>query len=311
MDESRHLNLIRDLGYESGVFVRDSVNRRIYKVCKGGRYSALKIFLAEDEEKIPNDVLIHSDVLRGIPKSHRRLVIPSYEHHGFAPGLGHYVVTDWLDGRDFNDRWDEWKPDIAGGRSIQHDTINIFVELIEDLMGIPAEDLVAIGLSKRDPESTEELINECLGVAIDDGTLSSDQCKQATRIAQPLLEGFHEGRLMLSNADFQLRNFVEISPTQTGLVDWDTACASNFELENCVAYQWILMWNNPPWQRSLLREARARFEIERTKFRGILMVRALIQAMTTWRKSGDIRQHQIDYLIGTLDDEAFELMWGS
>jgi hypothetical protein len=116
------------------------------------------------------------------------------------------------------------------------------------------------------------------------------------------MESIPEERCFIGNGDFQFRNFIEKESGQVVLVDWEGARLSAFEPEYCIAYQWLLMWNNPEWQREFLRHAIEKFSLAAERFRSVLLLASLRQATMIWYDIPELRQIQLDYFIQALEE---------
>jgi hypothetical protein len=150
-------------------------------------------------------------------------------------------------------------------------------------------------------ESTDELLT----LAQAEGYMTLHQEEQARRMLGPFFAGVDNGELQLSNRDFYFRNFVERVDGRVALLDWDYARLSTFETEHCIAHLWLLMWNNFSWQRMFLNAARERFSLDPDRWRSVLFIDALHQALF-WRTSRPyLMPIELNYALNTLSDERF------
>lgn len=282
--------------------VRHLKKDKVYETEKNGRSFVFKLVT-------PNEFIAHRDVLAKLDVAFRRLVIPSLLDAGHARFLGRgvsaWVITEWQEGQDFGSRWDERIPHIAGGRAIPLETHDLVLQLIEDLRRIDGAILRASAIKNETQKSLQASFDKQLLWARREGHLDECHETKARQILKPFLDTVDIGRIHLSNGDFQFRNFTERTDGKVALLDWDSAKASTFETEHCVAYQWLLMWNNPRWQGRFLNGARVRFALRPERFRAVLLVDALNQAFF-WRRCSDLLRIQVNYVSRVLSDAYFE-----
>jgi hypothetical protein len=300
-------DLIERHGYE---FVEDLQRYDRGKVCrvrKGGSHFVIKRTDAAG-------AIVYRDLLPAL--SHikfRRLAVPQFIESGEEKGVGHWVVTEWLDGRTFHDRWDERHPNTSGGRAIPLDTTTLVLDLVADLASInPASHDATAHLCRRTADEVTGTVERKLVAVRDDGQVHVTPAQEtlARELIQPLIDSVNTGRVTLSNGDFYFRNFIELPAGRVAVVDWDSTRLSTFEVEHCVAYQWMLMWNNPPWQRAFLDEAKSRFELDRDRFRAVLLLDTLTQVVFWKGQDPYLMQIELDYFLNSLSDSYFSHVWG-
>ena len=240
-----------------------------------------------------------------IEGSFRRLIIPEVvETRLWGAGLGGFVIMSWEEGRNFNDRWDERKPETLGGKSIGLYTTDLIVELLSDLGRINATE---VDLEESGFATMQEQLQFYSETAVNIGSITRHQAEESRRLFEPI-SGIRGLPARVSSGDFQLRNFIEVGLGRTAVVDWDDAVKSPYELENCVAYQWLLMWNNPEWQRLFLKKCQRQLGISKSCFRAMLALNTLRQSLT-WKDSDYLSRQQISYFVNLLKPAYFDSLW--
>ena len=193
----------------------------------------------------------------------------------------------------------------TGGRDTPIATCEPTLDLIEDLGAIDATPFRGRGLTEQTRAWVGSLVERHLAWARAAGHFDEGAGAAARRILAPFVDGIDTGAVRLGNGDFQLRNFVERPDGRIALIDWDAARLSTFEAEHCVAYQWLLMWNNPAWQRAYLDGARRRLGLRAERFRAVLLIDVLKQAFF-WRERDGLARMPLQYVAPLLSDDAFD-----
>lgn len=250
-----------------------------------------------------NGLLVQRDVLPRIGGNFRRLVIPRLVRCGCDRRLGSWILTEWLPGRGFQDRWDELDPQTCGGRAIGLEYVDVVLDVLEELRGTDAEAAARAGLECRNQAFLRPRITAQLDKALARGLLSHEQQRRALGLLEPFLQSVEEGPLRLSNHDFNFRNLVELPGGRIALVDWDAARVSTYETEHCVTYLGMLMWNHPQWVDALFDRARTRFGLDRRRMRAALLINALNQSMHVWPERPELFPIPLATFLRTLDAE--------
>lgn len=270
------------------------IGRAVCEASDGTKY-----FLKTVEE---NGLIAYRDVLPKLPQeTFRRLVLPQYRTSGIHENR-HWVLIRYEEGENYHSKWNETHPGTAGGRAIGVEEVDRFLDLVEDISGIGIAGLTDIDLSQFTPESVLGQYERAAEAAIRLGLITDEHRDRGKSLLEEFTSSLNWGNLQLSNGDFQFRNFINRPDGKTVVIDWDGARFSPFELEHCIAYQWTLMWNNPRWQRELLRRARDRFSIDLQRFQAVMLFDSLHQAMVVWPNAETLRQVEIDYFINALDE---------
>lgn len=300
--------LLEEYGYEFVHFVKGTPpNPQVYKISCNRQFFALKVFSSNGIE--PNGLVVHRDVLPTIPNFHNRLIIPQTVACGAADDRNHFVIMTWEKGRDFNSRWSLTKAKTRGGKSIQIYTVQLVLELIEDLYNICTETFSDVHLRPHWQECSQTRISELLNLASEKRVITKEEQLCSHDILQRIPFGNENDlRKMLSNGDFQFRNFIEKFANKTAIIDWDEAKVSTYELEHCVAYQWMLMWNNSLWQRAFLSGARQRFSLDKYRLRSLLLFNSLRQSMRAYHRP-ELAKVFIDCLRKTLRNQHYDSIW--
>ena len=257
----------------------------------------------------PNGLIAYRDVLPAVDGDFKRLVLPRFVDGGHQSGIGHWIISRWLEGRNFNDRWDEWKPEVCGGKGIALDYVDVLLDVLEDLRGVEASPFAAGGIERRTRSFLCSRIRGQLDRALQGSLLTAGQERRALDLLEPFLARVDSGRLRLSNHDFYFRNFLEMPRGRIGILDWDAARISTYEIEHCVTYLWMLMWNHSAWSAALLEGARSRFALDRHQVRAALLVNLLNQSMHVWPNRPELSRMLLATFLEALDDAGFSAIW--
>jgi hypothetical protein len=217
---------------------------------------------------------------------------------------------NYLEGTEFHGRWHYQKPAIAGGRGLGSREIALAVELAGDLLRIPVHHLEKLGLRVTTPQMAASVFDRRIQWLLDEKLIDRTQFLKARAAVANWAAGCEDGApRVLSNTDFRFRNFIELSNSRTALIDWDDARSSSFELEHCIAYQWLLLWNRPDLQRILIRRARDALPIDRECLRTVLLMNAVTQAHVC-RAKADLIQLHVAQASNFLNTSFFPEVWG-
>jgi len=123
--------------------------------------------------------------------------------------------------------------------------------------------------------------------------ISDEESKRAQEIIRV---GFELKDQIFGNGDFYPRNLVKLLKNIV-LIDWEyrpgfRACFLDY-LANVLAFAFVHMWNNDPWQADFLRHSRNTFQIGTDDLRRAIMIKAFEQA-SFWYDCGrsDLYPHQ-------------------
>ncbi len=293
----RTISLLVQHGYRLDGILKEG---RVYGVQKHGQRFVFKYVT-------PAGLTCLRDVLPRVGPLFAHIAVPGLVQCGRCESTTPWVVLTWLEGAAFNHRWDERNPTIAGGRAIGKDTISKILAAIQELHKLPPAEFAEYCSLELTPAILESRLGKWLSRAEQEGWLTHKEIESATRQIDSSTSGSAD-RVMLSNGDFQFRNFVEMPDGRLGIIDWDTARYSTFELEHCIAYQWLLMWNNPEWQKSFLAAAKSCLPLGIERFRSAMLLNALLRA-ATFRHLPEVKQLQLSYFRQILRDDWFGMLW--
>lgn len=218
-----------------------------------------------------------------------------------------FIITEFLEGSGFEDKWDAVSENLAGGKALSLITINLFIQLVSDLKTISADLLpptATLGINKAEEEVG--LTKVLARFAHGQSWISSRESKAAVEFVKEGIKPENLSTAFPSNGDFQFRNFIELDLSSTGLVDLDGFRFSNFEAEHCIAYQWALMWNNPKWQRNFIQEAKKTLNVNKELLQGIMIVKTLYLAKQ-WQHLPEASRKLITNFRRVLND--YESIW--
>ncbi len=274
---------------------------KAYRVEKGGEPFVFKRLTSQG-------LAIWQEVLSKIQGPFRRLVVPEVVEGGEDKRIGCWVVRRWLDGKPMCAHWSEWvEPDSV---QLPIDRVEKVVDVLEDLATIDASPFLAANIQRRDRSFLQNQIAREVAQAKEKGLLSPAEIKRIWQLVEPLFACTDKGPWHLSNHDFYFRNFLEMPDGRVALLDWEVARISSFEIEHCVSYLWMLLWNCPEWRREFLYQTKQRLGIDREKFRAALIVNSLHQAMSVWRHQPALQAKMIGVLREALDGQQMVALWG-
>ncbi|MCK4793684.1 MAG: hypothetical protein KAV87_58690, partial [Desulfobacteraceae bacterium] len=267
----------------------------VYKLRNNNQFALLK-FVNE------NGLIAYRDVLPRIQGSFKRLVVPQIFETGRCGYFGNWVIIDWHDGYEFSQLWDTMNPELAGGRSITNDTIPSVLDMVSDLKSICADAFIETGIERRSRSWLENRLFSQLAIATKLNFVTSRQQTRLWDLLNPLIEEIDKGSLQVSNNDFQFRNFVRLDNGRIKLIDWDATRISTYEIEHCIAYQWMHMWNRPSWQHDFIVSATERLSLDKNRLRAALLICTLNHAVY-WRRIVNLGAKLFDIFLNLLDDE--------
>jgi len=273
---------------------------KAYRVEKGGQHFVF-------ERLSPEGLVIWQEVLSKVGGPFRRLVIPEAVTWGQDKEIGSWILRRWLDGKPMCPDWSELPR--AGGMRLAPDGVEKVVDLLEDLAAIDAAPFLRTGVPRRDRSFLQEQIRREVAQAEKRGLLSPAEIDRIWCLVQPILACADTGPWRLSNHDFYFRNFLEMPDGRVALLDWEVARISCFEIEHCVSYLWMLLWNQPEWRAEFLGQTKQRLRIDREKFRAALIVNSLHQAMFVWQNQPVLQDKMLHVLRVSLDEERFAAVW--
>jgi len=222
-----------------------------------------------------------------------------------------WALTTWIDGESlasiFDDR--DSNSSIWGGRGITQHHLDIFFRALTALCTVsPAPttrpkaivtDYVLSGprLQQRIYSYVRRLSSA--------GLLRLDQLDLILNRCEPLLVDSSDRQLLFTNGDFQFRNLVVLNDNRVGIIDWDTARFSHFEIEHCITYQTILLWANPSAQFDLIHRSRDLFDYD-DRIMNAYCVFNTLGRMVSYSRDAQLREHFGNLLHNLLQGLSWE-----
>lgn len=274
---------------------------KAYRVEKEGQQFVFK-------RLTPHGLSVWQEVLSKLRGPFRRLVVPEATAFGQDKRIGVWMLRRWLDGRPMCAEWSELLS--PGEVRLPRDRVEMVVDLLEDLAAVDAAQFLRTDIQRRDRCFLQKQIGQEVAQAEQQGLLGPTEIERLWRLVQPIFACAETGPWRLSNHDFYFRNFLELPDGRVALLDWEVARISCFEIEHCVSYLWMLLWNHPEWRREFLHQATQRLKIDQDKFRAALVVNALHQAMFVWQDQPALQAQMIGVLRNALDDQQMAVVWG-
>lgn len=277
----------------------DSLNKTNVATSNGVKYIL---------KRVDNNTLVaHRDILKTLESvAFARLVLPKFVDAGTVES-SQWLVLEYLEGDDYHSRWNEHMPEISGGRAINLSSVDTFLDLVEDLIGIDVSTYLSTEVKKLDPSAIlNQFESSSIGL-LEKNWITLNQLSKARELIDNFTKSL-DNTFQISNGDFQFRNFIDLADGKIGLVDWEGCRLSPFELEHMIAYQWILMWNNSMWQKKLIQEAKQRFSLDKVRFQCTLLFDALNQA-AGWSNDLYLGRIQIDYFINSLNQNYIDFLF--
>ena len=209
----------------------------------------------------------------------RRLKLPTGIKIGsLFLNKGWWVLMEYYG--DDTIKWEETDPTHAGGRSITADYADILIDMLKDLRTIDI-DLFTNTIPTVDkcpwyielPQRAQSLVNR--------GILLSSDLQKVTNLLSRDLSEEQKRNYIVTNGDFQFRNFIKQPDGKVVVIDWteNTYNTPNIEpIEFPIMYQWTLMWFNPTWQDLYIKKAMETFNLSPERLNYALVVKSINQA---------------------------------
>jgi hypothetical protein len=235
--------------------------------------------------------------------SFRTLQIPEVIRYSDSPG----DKIKWILFRDHGSAF-PWSEDIRenriwGGKAMDLSSVLKIVSVLTDLESVDIKDLPSF-VKKRNLREWLAKFEKCLRGK--PPFIDKPELDQAKVIVEKNLDLFNECDFVLNPGDFYPRNLVSFENKIVAL-DWESVHTE--PVEGIVAYLLMLMWNNQPWQHSLIKEAQKHFRLDPRVFQTILLVKVFTLAYEVWPRCWEeVRETQINYLRQSLDLEVVKAM---
>ena len=278
-----------------GTLKRNVLLVRKTQVSDDGRKYCLKLNAAEQEVELFKDCFPKID-----QSKFKKLQLPiAHKIGSLFENQRWWVLTDYY-GESMD--WDETNPKSVGGRNISLDYVDILAQILADLKSID------IGLFSQilplvESASWYTSINQKLTDLINNRLFPSSYHKKAITMLSSGLTNESKEDFILTNGDFQFRNFIKLSNNKIVVIDWteNPFNTPNIEpIEFAAMYQWTLMWANLSWQDAYVKEISKKFNISKDRLRFALLVKSINQAHM-WRGVQELSRLQVNNSIRALD----------
>lgn len=223
-------------------------------------------------------------LLRGVlPEIDRdqfdRLVLPEYVSDGEFEGLA-YVLTKYIPGQHLIYEWSElsFKPEILGGRDIGTEVAIYAVDVLRDLRIVDVDALPSYVRRYRFEDWLAEFkvrsreLNEAR-------LLSTETVERALKLFNSLATERYQGS-MFTNGDFYPRNFIMLPKGRIAVADW---VGGVDPWEFVAMHAWLMMWGNPAWQATYIREIARHFPVDLEEMQVGLLVESF-NHVYRWRE---------------------------
>jgi hypothetical protein len=218
-----------------------------------------------------------------------------------------WVEMPFYEGTRFDNRWHEQDARTAGGRALGLCLANEMALLLKDFAKIDtnwiSQTLNSAGVRSFlfDPHGWLRLFDERAPQFVAKKLLTTREIDAARGIVRG---GYEHSRLVFSNGDFYPRNLIAVGE-RIVVVDWqgretDYRVRVLDYLENLVAFAFIHMWANGPWQAQFLREVRKHFNLSCSDFQRALLVKSFDQAYF-WKEEAELVACQMEIFRQALD----------
>lgn len=286
-------------GYQlTNVFVEG----RVYQLSKGSDKFVFKLTTKKG-------ILVVRDLFPEFQKQCSTIVFPEYIDGGYRIDLGYWIMMSSIDGDSYSELWKVDDDELVGGKAIPITTVSQVLDIISEFKNLNIKDVKNIHNLIDNGQMLKYKVYIYLGIIMQDDLLTTEECDKAKNLIDIFVNNLKQDDLMLSNRDFQFRNFIALPEDRIGIIDWDTARISSFELEHCLVNQWLLMWNAAKWRQQFVKEAQKRFDLNIDKLRAAMLLRALALVSKTWRSDSSLRDIQVKHIKMTLDKNEFEKTW--
>lgn len=269
------LKKINSLKHNSVLLVEqtNSTDRSLY---------CFKMPAAEQELKLYKDCFpkVNQD-------NFRRLILPKAIKIGSLFSNDNWWLIMEYYGKDIIP-WDEIHDSHAGGKSITLDYVDILIDMLRDLKTIDISLFADIIPTVDLCPWYANLIQKAQHLT----SLGLFPINELQRVCEILSRGLSEEQkrqYILTNGDFQFRNFLKQPDGKIALIDWteNSYNTPNIEpIEFPIMYQWILMWFNPIWQNEYVKKAMEVFSLSEERLSFALVVKSINQA-DLWSHGGE------------------------
>jgi hypothetical protein len=228
--------------------------------------------------------------------SFRTLQIPEVIRYSDSPG----DKIKWILFRDHGPAF-PWSEDIQEnhiwvGKAMDLSSVPKIVSVLADLKCVDVKDLPFFVKKRNLGEWLAKFERHLKGKP---PFIERPELDRTKTIVEKNLLLFNESDFILNPGDFYPRNLVSFENKIVAL-DWESVHTE--PVEGIVAHLWMLMWNNPAWQRCLIKETQKHFRLKPRVFQTILLAKTFTQIYEVWpRNWEEAREKQIDYARQALD----------
>lgn len=222
-----------------------------------------------------------------------------------------WIILPYYEGRKYNQIWEEEnKGGALMGLELSRELAHVLCEFtkVETKAVVNFCKKHQIEKFKFDFEDWYKLFNQNIEKFKQAGLLSDYEIIKAKGI---LKSDFQNSRMIFSNGDFYPRNFIRTKDKLIAL-DWQTwdknyrVCLIDY-WENVLAFGYIHMWANNPWQAEYLKEIQKYFKLEKDNFQKALLIKSFEQALF-WFHKPDLQEDQLFIFRNALDKEYIEYL---
>jgi len=227
------------------------------------------------------------------------LQIPEVIRYSDSPG----DKVKWILFRDHGPAF-PWSENIRenriwGGKAMDLSSVPRIMSVLTDLESLDTKNLPSFVKKRNLKEWLAKFEKRLRGKS---SFIDRPELDQAKVIVEKNLDLFNECDFILNPGDFYPRNLVPLNNKIVSL-DWESVHTE--PAEGMIAYLLMLMWNNQPWQHSLIKEAQRHFRLDPRVFQTILLVKAFTLVYEVWPRCWEeARETQINYLRQSLDLEV-------
>lgn len=220
------------------------------------------------------------------------------------------ITLPFYDGRTYNEVWGESYGGRLMGLELSKETAEVLYDFskirVEEVSG--NEEIAGIEKYKFEFDSWFQTFNQEKEKFVARSLISREEASVAVGILQ---SDFDKPRFIFSNGDFYPRNFINMG-TNIVVIDWQTWDASyrvNLVdyLENVLAFTFIHMWGNFPWQFSYLKEVQKYFRLDTDNFQKALLIKSFDQA-NFWYGNSNLCKDQLFIFKNALDKEYVQYL---
>lgn len=258
----------------------------------------LKLESTEQEVRLFRDAFPKVD-----QKKFGTLILPSAIKVGsLLINHGWWVLMNYYQGETVF--WDETNPECVGGRNIGLEHIDTIVNLLKDLRLIETSIFAGI-LPTFNTASWYISLDQKLLELTNLGLFPQNHHQRAIDMLSSGLSDEQMKDLILTNGDFQFRNFIKLPSGKVAIVDWTENAYNtpNIEpIEFPIMYQWTLMWANSSWQNVYVKKAIDTFGISMERLSFALLIKSINQAHL-WRGSPELARRQVEHSIRAIDGQ--------